>query len=60
MAYAAFLYLYTGLFSTEDMRNPVQNYSWVWMPYCTGDVHVGQFEKRVAGYQQNSLRLTTI
>ena len=47
-----FLHLYVEVYSTEDIRNPVQNYSWVFMPYCTGDVHVGQAKTRVAGYQQ--------
>jgi len=38
-----------GVFSKEDARNPMQNYSWVWMPYCTGDVHIGQAKTRLAG-----------
>lgn len=41
-----------GVFSAEDVRNPVQNYSWVWLPYCTGDVHIGQAKNRVAGAER--------
>ena len=30
-----------GLFDFENERNPVRNWSFVFVPYCTGDVHSG-------------------
>ena len=30
-----------GIFDFEDPRNPLAGYSFVYVPYCTGDVHVG-------------------
>ena len=30
-----------GEFSNSDVRNPFKDYSWVHVPYCTGDVHLG-------------------
>lgn len=41
-----------GLFDSTDGRNPLQHYSWVWIPYCTGDVHIGQAKTKVAGAQR--------
>ena len=34
---------------SSDARNPYKDFSWIWVPYCTGDVHVGQVEKRFEG-----------
>jgi hypothetical protein len=31
----------SGLFDFENARNPVRNWSFVFVPYCTGDVHSG-------------------
>ncbi|MBY0563239.1 MAG: pectinacetylesterase family protein [Hyphomonadaceae bacterium] len=31
-----------GMFALNDARNPVRDWSFVFVPYCTGDVHVGQ------------------
>ena len=30
-----------GLFDTENDQNPVHDWSYVYVPYCTGDVHAG-------------------
>lgn len=30
-----------GIFSATDDRNPFKGYSWVNVPYCSGDVHTG-------------------
>jgi hypothetical protein len=30
-----------GIFSTTNAANPVKDWSFVYMPYCTGDVHSG-------------------
>jgi hypothetical protein len=31
----------TGVFDFTDTRNPLADYSFVFAPYCTGDVHIG-------------------
>jgi hypothetical protein len=31
----------TGIFDADDERNPFRDYSFVYVPYCTGDVHLG-------------------
>jgi len=31
----------SGLFDFDNPRNPVRNWSFVFVPYCTGDVHSG-------------------
>ena len=31
----------TGIFDFTDKRNPLVDYSFVFAPYCTGDVHLG-------------------
>jgi Pectinacetylesterase len=33
--------LHTGIFDFTDERNPLADYSFVFAPYCTGDVHIG-------------------
>ena len=30
-----------GVFALNDERNPVRDWSFVYLPYCTGDVHLG-------------------
>lgn len=30
-----------GLFEHDNQANPFENYAYVYMPYCTGDLHVG-------------------
>jgi hypothetical protein len=32
-----------GIFSASDARNPFKDFSWVHVPYCTGDVHLGAY-----------------
>lgn len=31
----------TGIFDFDDPRNPIADWSVVFVPYCTGDVHIG-------------------
>ncbi|MEO7370362.1 MAG: pectin acetylesterase-family hydrolase, partial [Ilumatobacteraceae bacterium] len=33
--------LSSGIFDFTDQRNPLKDYSFVFAPYCTGDVHLG-------------------
>lgn len=37
-----------GIFSVDDERNPLRYFHWLSVPYCTGDVHVGDKVKTVA------------
>jgi hypothetical protein len=37
-----------GIFDFSDRRNPFADYSVVYVPYCTGDVHVGDVTKKYA------------
>ena len=37
-----------GMFDLDDERNPFADYSFVYVPYCTGDVHVGDTTKEYA------------
>jgi hypothetical protein len=32
---------FSGIFDLDDPRNPVRSWSFVYVPYCTGDVHSG-------------------
>ncbi|MBC8170119.1 MAG: hypothetical protein H7X77_00535, partial [Anaerolineae bacterium] len=32
---------YNGIFDFENTANPAADYNFVFVPYCTGDVHVG-------------------
>lgn len=32
---------FRGIFDTSDPRNPLRDYSVVFVPYCTADVHIG-------------------
>lgn len=32
---------FSGIFDLDNPRNPVRNWSFVYVPYCTGDVHTG-------------------
>ena len=32
---------FRGIFDRADPRNPLRSYSAVFVPYCTGDVHIG-------------------
>lgn len=31
-----------GVFRGDEPRNPFKDWTWVWVPYCTGDVHIGR------------------
>ena len=37
-----------GLFDDGDPRNPVAGWSFVYVPYCTGDVHIGDNDHEYA------------
>jgi hypothetical protein len=37
-----------GMFDLADKRNPFADYSMVYVPYCTGDVHLGNTTTRYA------------
>lgn len=39
----------SGIWDTRRADNPFQNYSWIVVPYCTGDVHIGDRVARVEG-----------
>jgi hypothetical protein len=30
-----------GLFEFDNVDNPLASHSWIYVPYCTGDVHIG-------------------
>jgi hypothetical protein len=36
-----------GIFDATDARNPLRDYHWLSVPYCTGDVHVGELVKKI-------------
>jgi cysteine-rich repeat protein len=38
-----------GVFDRTNQANPVRDWSWVYIPYCTGDVYGGQAETMLAG-----------
>lgn len=46
----------SGIFDRSDAQNPVKDYSMVFVPYCTGDVHAGNAPNKtlatVVGAQQ--------
>lgn len=33
--------IYSGVFDLANPRNPVADWSFVYVPYCTGDIHSG-------------------
>jgi len=37
-----------GIFDRANAANPVKDYTWVYVPYCTGDVYGGQGETTLA------------
>ncbi|MGB8858358.1 MAG: pectin acetylesterase-family hydrolase [Ilumatobacteraceae bacterium] len=39
----------TGIFDFSDPMNPFADYSFVFVPYCTGDVHIGNNTKDYGG-----------
>jgi hypothetical protein len=46
----------TGIFDRSKMENPVRDWNFAYVPYCTGDVHIGDHENvsvpGVTGMQQ--------
>ncbi|GAB5535551.1 MAG: vtpJ-therm [Rubricoccaceae bacterium] len=36
---------FRGIFDVSNPANPFQNYATVFIPYCTGDVHIGNAER---------------
>ena len=38
-----------GMFNRNDPDNPFKDYSYVFVPYCTGDVHAGDNDKAADG-----------
>lgn len=38
-----------GIFDRANAANPVADWTWVYVPYCTGDVYGGQAETMLAG-----------
>lgn len=37
---------YDGIFNSDNPVNPVKDWSFVYIPYCTGDLHVGSSTKK--------------
>lgn len=37
----------SGIFAARS-DNPLNDYNWITIPYCTGDIHLGQNEERIA------------
>lgn len=38
-----------GVFDRTNAANPVKDWSWVYVPYCSGDVYAGQADTMIAG-----------
>lgn len=38
-----------GIFDRTNAANPVRDWTWVYVPYCSGDVYAGQTETMLAG-----------
>jgi hypothetical protein len=36
---------YSGIFDATQAANPVRDWSFVYIPYCTGDVHIGSADR---------------
>lgn len=45
-----------GVFNREDRDNPLSDYSFVFVPYCTGDIFAGNNESGFGGRQQVGYR----
>ena len=39
---------YDGIFNAENPANPVKDWTMVYVPYCTGDLHIGSAQKTYA------------
>lgn len=38
-----------GIFSRSNSSNPVADWTMIYVPYCTGDIHAGDAEKQLGG-----------
>ena len=38
-----------GIFSRSNSNNPVKDWTMIYVPYCTGDIHAGDAEKQLGG-----------
>jgi hypothetical protein len=45
--------LITGLFNNEDASNPFKDWNVVYIPYCTGDLHVGNAKNTYSNNGKN-------
>ncbi|MEO8335281.1 MAG: pectin acetylesterase-family hydrolase [bacterium] len=43
----------TGIFDVANEKNPVRDYTMIYIPYCTGDVHLGT---RTVDYEKGATR----
>ena len=53
----------TGIWDGNRTDNPFQNYSWIVVPYCTGDVHTGErtaFEDGALRHYHGKLNLELV
>jgi Pectinacetylesterase len=54
---------FSGIFDFGDARNPLAGYSFVFAPYCTGDVHLGtashQYSPELTVQHKGSINATT-
>lgn len=41
-----------GIFDRANMANPVRDWTWIYVPYCTGDVYGGDAQTMLAGTQR--------
>lgn len=39
----------SGIYDRNNTANPVRDWSWVYVPYCSGDVYAGQAETMLGG-----------
>lgn len=54
-----------GLFDRADLDNPVRAWSYVFVPYCTGDIHAGDNPsslggRRAVGYVNSTLAVSRV
>lgn len=38
-----------GIFDRDNAANPVRDWTWVYVPYCSGDVYAGQADTMIGG-----------
>ncbi len=46
-----------GIFNYDRADNPFRDYSVVFVPYCTGDVHLGDYDRDYPGSGSSSLKI---